>query len=352
MASFRVLFFIFSALLWGQACSAPAPAPAHTPVPGEIVRIKPSHTTGPQFGDGANHPHYYIALGPHPNIPDHHMAAGVTHGGRNGNLGPVEPLPTSGPGKAHGLTGDVLLKESHAHVQNIKAPIHGQHQGVVSKQWIKGYRQHQDRSKQVHQERANARTANDRAAKAHSDAHDVHIKAAAHVEAGDHRKEHDAQAKHHYSEAQRHTTLANEHRKSVIRPLWQHHENAKQSSISAASSEIDATHSRNHAEAALSHMHAVGVHRSAQKAHESAAVNNRNLSKTRDHRQKAQGHMDRVMQHRQSAADHSPSRHKGDPILSRHEAEKSHQRGAVSLRLAQNAHPGPAQKGSSSSHRH
>ena len=50
MAGFRVLFFVFSALLWGQACSVPTPMPAHTPAPGEIVRIKPSHTDGPRVG--------------------------------------------------------------------------------------------------------------------------------------------------------------------------------------------------------------------------------------------------------------------------------------------------------------
>jgi hypothetical protein len=50
MTSFRVLFFVFSAILWGQACSAPVPMPAHTPVPGEIVRIKPKDTNGPKIG--------------------------------------------------------------------------------------------------------------------------------------------------------------------------------------------------------------------------------------------------------------------------------------------------------------
>ena len=50
MASLRVLIFVLSAFLWGQAFSAPVPVPAHTPVPGQIVRIKPSNTDGPQVG--------------------------------------------------------------------------------------------------------------------------------------------------------------------------------------------------------------------------------------------------------------------------------------------------------------
>ena len=157
--SSRVLFFVFSAFLWGQACSAPTPVPmpAHSPVPGEIVRIKPSDTNGPQVGvcdfdlhkvsililiifndqGGAHHEHYYVALGPHPTDPNRHMVAGISHHGNVGLLGPNEPVPAG----SHGLTGDVLLAPTSAHVQHISRTQFGQRQGVVSQQWINNHHQ-------------------------------------------------------------------------------------------------------------------------------------------------------------------------------------------------------------------
>ena len=90
---------------------------------------------------GAENPHYYVALGPHPTDPDRHMVAGVTHHGRVGLLGPAEPLPATGQGSAHGLTGDVLLTPTSAHVQHISRtdPRQNHVQGNVGHQWISDY---------------------------------------------------------------------------------------------------------------------------------------------------------------------------------------------------------------------
>ena len=87
---------------------------------------------------GAHNHHYYVALGPHPTQPNRHMVAAVTHH-NGGLLGPTEPLPATGPGSAHGLTGHVLLTPISAHVQHISPTNHRQVQGVVSQQWINGY---------------------------------------------------------------------------------------------------------------------------------------------------------------------------------------------------------------------
>jgi hypothetical protein len=67
------------------------------------------------------------------------MVAGVTHHGDVGLLGPSEPLPATGHGSAHGLTGHVLLTPTSAHVNDISRTNHHQIQGVVNQQWIDGY---------------------------------------------------------------------------------------------------------------------------------------------------------------------------------------------------------------------
>ena len=90
---------------------------------------------------GAERDHYYIGLGPDPNDPNRHRVAPVTHHGQFGLLGPHEPLPASGRGSAHGLTGDVLLTPTTAELRHISPtdPRQNHIQGTVDHQWISDY---------------------------------------------------------------------------------------------------------------------------------------------------------------------------------------------------------------------
>jgi len=343
MASFRVLFFVFSAILWGQACSAPVPMPAHTPVPGEIVRIQPSQTTGPRIGGGAENHHYYIALGPHPTDPNRHMVAGITHHGDVGLLGPSEPIHGSAAA-AHGLTGHVLLTPTSAHVNDISRTKPHQHQGVVNQEWIDRYHHFQRQSDRVHSERARASKMHDTAANAHSEAHQFHKQVSEHPGTlASHRQEHLNQAAHHLSEVERHRREAHDLRQGVIRPGYntnQHIGHARVSHDAASASRSEADHSRSHGEAAMRHLQAAGVHRSIRDHHLAAASHpNTPPNHVAQHNSQAVGAEKHMNSHIQLAAAHAPHHQdRPDPTHSLKQAEASRVKAAQMLHVLKKPH--------------